>query len=95
MYCPTTGRGLVIETDQPTIVLYTSNFLEGNTAWGKPCVNHQALCLETQKPADAIHHPAFPSIVLRPGETYRHVTRHLFKSGEPSTWDEDTNCSWE
>lgn len=92
VYCPATGREMVIETDQPAIVFYTSNFLEGNNAWGKPCVKHQALCLETQKPADAIHHANFPSIVLRPGETYRHTTRHIFKSGEPSMWDDDDNC---
>jgi len=93
VYCPATGRELVIETDQPAIIFYTSNFLEGNNAWGKPCAKHQALCLETQKPTDAIHHPNFASTVLRPGETYRHVTRHLFKSGESSVWDEDDNCS--
>jgi aldose 1-epimerase len=93
VYCPATGRELVIETDQPAIIFYTGNFLEGHKAWGKPCVKHQALCLETQKPADAIHHANFPSIVLRPGETYRHVTRHIFKSGEPSMWDDENNCS--
>ncbi len=92
VYCPATGREMVIETDQPSIVFYTGNFLEASNAWGKPCAKHQALCLETQKPSDAIHHANFLSIVLRPGETYRHVTRHIFKSGEPSMWGDDGNC---
>src|SRR5271157_1041232 len=82
LYSPATGRGLTIETDQPGIQLYTGNFLEGQKAWGKPCVKYQALCLETQKFSDAVHHENFPSVVLRPGDTYRHVARHFFKVGD-------------
>jgi aldose 1-epimerase len=82
LYCPATGRGLTIETDQPGIQLYTGNFLAGQKAWGKPCVQYQALCLETQKFSDAMHHDNFPPILLRPGETYQHVSRHFFKVGE-------------
>jgi aldose 1-epimerase len=77
-----TGRELTVETDQPGIHLYTGNLLEGATAWGKPCFRHQALCLEAQKFPDAPHHEHFPSIVLRPGETYRHSTRHVFGTRE-------------
>ncbi len=77
-----TGREMTVETDQPGIHLYTGNSLEGATAWGKPCVRHQALCLEAQKFPDAPHHENFPSIVLRPGETYRHSTRHIFGTRE-------------
>ena len=78
VYEPSTGRRMTVETDQPVIVFYTGNYLEGRNAWGKPCVKHQALCLETQQFSDAVHHPAFPSIVLRPSETYRQITRYGF-----------------
>ena len=35
-------------------------------------------CLEPQVYPDAPNHPAFPSAVLRPGETYRQSTRFVF-----------------
>ena len=82
LHSASTGRELTVETDQPGIHLYTGNSLDGATAWGKPCFRHQALCLETQKFPDAPHHDNFPSIVLRPGETYRHSTRHVFGTRE-------------
>jgi aldose 1-epimerase len=33
-----------------------------------------AFCLETQHFPDSINHPAFPSTVLRPGETFTSAT---------------------
>ena len=33
-----------------------------------------ALCLEAQRFPDAVHRPRFPSVILRPGETYRQRT---------------------
>jgi aldose 1-epimerase len=32
------------------------------------------LCLEVQAYPDAVHHPAFDSVVLEPGSTYRETT---------------------
>ncbi|WXG43718.1 MAG: aldose epimerase family protein [Promethearchaeati archaeon SRVP18_Atabeyarchaeia-1] len=78
VYDPSTGRKVTVETDQPAIVFYTGNHLEGRSAWDKPCIKHQAFCLETQQFSDAIHHPDFPPIVLRPGETYSQSTRYTF-----------------
>ena len=40
------------------------------------------MALEPQDLPDAIHHPAFPQAILRPGETYRQHTRFVF-SKEP------------
>lgn len=39
---------------------------------------HGAFCMEPQKYPDAIHHPEFPSIVLKPGETYHHEIQFKF-----------------
>ena len=39
---------------------------------------YAGLCLEPQRWPDAIHHAGFPSIVLRPGETYRQVSEFRF-----------------
>lgn len=77
---PESGRTLELLTDQPGVQVYTGNFLDG-TITGKGGAiyrQHQGLCLETQLYPDAVHHPHFPSVVLRPGQTYRHVMLHRF-----------------
>lgn len=73
------GRTLTVETDQPGVVLYTSNQLSGDfSIRGKKPVHHLAVCLETQGLPDAIHHPGFPSWILQKGETYKAVTKYTF-----------------
>jgi aldose 1-epimerase len=76
---PPSGRAMEVLTDQPGLQVYTGNFLDGTDATrGYP--RHAGLCLETQLFPDAIHQPAFPDCILRPGETYRHHTKHRFFS---------------
>ncbi len=72
---PTTGRVMEIYTDQPGVQFYSGNFLDGSIT-GKKGVKYQkhyGFCLETQHYPDSPHHPEWPSVVLRPGQTYRHV----------------------
>ncbi len=71
---PRSGRTLEIYTDAPGLQLYTGNHLDGIA--GKSGVRYPrfgGVCLEAQHFPDAVHHPAFPSVVLRPGEV-RHTT---------------------
>lgn len=76
---PSSGRVLTVSTDQPGIQVYSGNFLKGQKgAGGKTYPYRSALCLETQLPPNAINTPSFPSPVLRPGETYRHVCVYAF-----------------
>ena len=76
---PTSGRVLTVETDQPGVQLYTGNFLAGQTCKaGKTYPGNSAFCLETQHFPDSPNKPNFPSTVLRPGETYRHVCVYGF-----------------
>jgi aldose 1-epimerase len=73
---PRSGRVLEMYTTEPGVQFYTSNFLDG-TQQGKGGVMYRqyaAFCLEAQHFPDALHHANFPSIVLRPGETYRQTT---------------------
>jgi aldose 1-epimerase len=75
-YEPKSGRVLEMYTTQPGTQLYTSNFLDGKLK-GKGGVaykKHQAFCLEAEHFPDSIHHDNFPSIVLRPGQTYSQTT---------------------
>ena len=74
------GRTLELLSDQPGIQVYTSNYLDGSVkgkggiAYGKQA----AVCLETQKFPDSIHHPDWPSTRLDPGQTYRHTMVYRF-----------------
>jgi aldose 1-epimerase len=40
---------------------------------------HGGVCLETQHWPDAVHHPEFPSIVLRAGERFASTTSFAFR----------------
>ncbi len=74
------GRKLLIETDAPSVVLYTGNQLSDDLKInGGTARRHLGLCLETQGLPDAIHHPEFPSIVLEKGQTYTSKTTYTFK----------------
>ena len=69
-----TGNGIRMEvyTDEPGVQVYTGNFLDG-TVTGKGGVTYPkraAICLETQHYPDSPNKPNWPSVVLRPGETY-------------------------
>ena len=76
-----TGRVLEVWTTQPGMQLYTGNFLDGSLVGkrGVRYVQYSGLCLETQHFPDAVHHPNFPSIILRPDGVYRHTA--LFRFG--------------
>jgi len=77
---PASGRTLEVLSDQPGIQVYTGNYLDG-TVKGKEGVAYgkqAAVCLETQKYPDAVHHPDWPSMRLDPGQTYRHTMVHRF-----------------
>ncbi len=79
---PTTGRVMEIHTDQPGIQFYSGNFLDG-TITGKGGVTyakHYGFCLETQHYPNSPNQPDFPSVTLKPGETYKHVMIHKFST---------------
>ncbi|OIK16540.1 galactose mutarotase [Bacillus sp. MUM 116] len=73
------GRRLEVTTNQPCVVLYTGNFLEGPySISGVPARDYLGVCLETQGFPDAIHHPEFPTIILNPEEVYFGKTTYRF-----------------
>lgn len=79
---PKSGRVLEMYTTEPGVQLYTSNFMDGNLKGkgGAAYKKHQAFCLEAQHYPDALHHPNFPSIILRPGATYSQTTIYKFSA---------------
>jgi aldose 1-epimerase len=77
----TTGRVIEIETTQPGLQFYTGNSLDGTIVGiGGPYPRNSALCLETQHFPDSMHHPNFPSIVLRPDQEYRQTAVYRFST---------------
>ena len=79
---PTSGRVMELLATEPGVQFYTANFMDGKTL-GKGGVaypKHGGFCLETQKYPDAVHHPDWPSPILRPGQTYRHLMVHRFRT---------------
>lgn len=77
---PKSGRTLEILTDQPSIQVYMANFLDGSLTGkeGAAYGPNAAICLESQKFPDSIHHADWPSVRLEPGQTYRHMMVHRF-----------------
>ena len=76
------GRQMEVFTTEPGMQIYSSNSLNQSII-GKQGVAYDsqfAICLETQQYPDAPNQPGFPSIVLRPGKTYRSTTWFSFKA---------------
>lgn len=69
---PESGRALDVWTTEACMQVYTAiRWLPLVIGRGGPLQPSQALAIEPQNVADAPNHPAFPSSILRPGETYR------------------------
>ncbi|MFM1996657.1 MAG: Aldose 1-epimerase [Planctomycetota bacterium] len=83
---PASRRSMEILSDQPGIQVYTGNYLDGSVVGkgGTAYAKQAAVCLETQKYPDAVHHAAdrdWPPVRLDPGQTYRHTMVHRFSPG--------------
>ncbi|MHC4337833.1 MAG: aldose epimerase family protein [Planctomycetota bacterium] len=80
VYERTSGRVMEIHTTEPGIQFYSGNFLDGSNVGkgGKVYKHRYAFCLETQHFPDSPNKPNFPSVILKPGEKYSHLTVHKF-----------------
>lgn len=72
------GRVLEVYTQEPGVQFYSGNFIAPAIGKGVALAPRSGFCLEPQHSPDAINQPQFPSIVLRPGETYSTQTRFKF-----------------
>jgi aldose 1-epimerase len=66
---PKSGRVMEVRTTEPGVQLYTGNHL-----------GHGGFCLETQHYPDSVNRPAFPSAILRPGQTFKSTTTFTFSA---------------
>jgi len=77
---PGSGRFMQAYTTEPGMQLYTSNSFNGSITGrdGVAYPQYGGFCLEMQHFPDSPNHPEFPTVVLRPGETYRQLTVYKF-----------------
>jgi aldose 1-epimerase len=77
---PVSRTRLDVETTEPGVQFYDAAKLNIPVPGlkGRRYGPHGGLCLEAQRFPDTPNHPNFGSAVLRPGETYRQVTRYRF-----------------
>ena len=82
VYEPRSGRVMEALTSEPGIQLYTANYFDGSLTGKRGIVyqQHAALCLEAQHFPDSVNQPKFPSVILRPGQTYKQTTIYKFPS---------------
>ncbi len=75
VYEPATGRVLEVLSTEPGLQFYSGNFLDGSNK-GKGGVAYQfrnGFCMEPQHYPDSPNQPNFPSVVLKPGQTYKNT----------------------
>ncbi|WP_080145669.1 aldose epimerase family protein [Marinilactibacillus piezotolerans] len=73
------GRRVTMTTNEESVVIFTHNkVMDAYTIKGEPAQPYAGLTLETQALPDAINHPGFGNIELRPEETYHSQTTYRF-----------------
>ena len=81
---PATGRTVECWTNKPGLQLYTNalapNPAAANRAGRSGGRGPGFFTLETQHFPDAVHHDNFPSIIVRPGETFKSTTEYRFSA---------------
>ena len=77
---PASGRVMDVLTTEPGVQFYAGNFLDATLVGSHGTLYRQSdgLCLETQHFPDAVHHPHFPSVILRPDQTFQSATIFRF-----------------
>ena len=80
-YEPGSGRVMEVWTTEPGVQLYSGWYLNGYKGKsGAVYDQYSGFCFETQHFPDSLNKPHFPSIILRPGQTYRQITEYRFST---------------
>jgi aldose 1-epimerase len=83
-YSPNTGRILEVDTTEPGIQVYTSNFMQGTLIGSSHTLYRQGdgYTFETQHFPDSPNQPSFPSTVLNPGDVFHSTTIFRFSTDQ-------------
>ena len=77
---PATGRVMEVWSDEPGLQFYAGNFLDGSIV-GKGGVTYQirtGFCMEPQHYPDSPNKANFPSVLLKPGQTFHNTIIYKF-----------------
>ena len=76
---PNTGRTMEVYTTEPGVQVYTDNWATGYKGQhGATFPKRSGICFEAQHFPDSPNRQHFPSVVLKPGETYTQRTVYKF-----------------
>jgi aldose 1-epimerase len=80
VYEPTSGRVLEVLSGEPGLQFYSGNFLDGTNKGkgGRVYQFRNGFCMEPQHYPDSPNQPNFPSVVLKPGQTYKNTIVYKF-----------------
>ena len=79
---PASGRVMEVWSDEPGLQFYAGNFLDG-TLKGKGGVAYQihtGFAMEPQHYPDSPNKPNFPSVELKPGQTFHNTIVYKFSA---------------
>jgi aldose 1-epimerase len=79
---PGSGRQMEVLTTQPSLTVYTGNWFSGRDVGAQGVIYHphDSIALEAQHLSDSPNRPAFPTTLLKPGETFRATTLYRFST---------------
>ncbi|MDI1249321.1 MAG: galactose mutarotase [Lacunisphaera sp.] len=79
---PRSGIVLEVSSTEPAVQFYSGNFLDGTITGkkGQVYAHRTGFCFEPQHYPDSPNQPAFPSTVLRPGQTYQNTIIYHFST---------------
>jgi aldose 1-epimerase len=82
VYDPESGRVLEVSSTEPGVQFYSGNFLDGKSVGkgGWAYERRNALALEPQHFPDSPNQSNFPSVILKPGQTYHNTIIYKFTS---------------
>ena len=85
---PKNGLSMAVETTETGLQVYDGAYIPTTGLAGLAGRRYGpfgGIALETQSWPDAPNKPNFPPAILRPGETYRHDVRYVFRKGLPAS----------
>ena len=79
---PSSGRVMEVWSDEPDLQFYAGNFLDGTLTGkdGKVYQRRYAFCMEPQHAPDSPNKPNWPTVELKPGQTYHNVIEYKFSA---------------
>lgn len=82
VYEPDTGRVLEVSSTEPGLQFYSGNFLDGSVIGkgGRVYAFRNGFCMEPQHFPDSPNKNEFPSVVLKPGQTYNNTIIYRFSA---------------